>query len=481
MKIGIDIDNVISNFDDSLLKSYLIHDKKLRNKGIINNNADYIRKGMFDWSKEEEQSFYNNSIEEIAINLKPIEDAPEIINKLKQEGNEIFLISGRDNGEYSNPKQMTISWLEKYHIPYDHLILVNAYDKTAKSKVCIQNKIDIMIEDSYSICKNLKENNIRVLLMNTRFNQKNDTFERVSNWKQIYEKLTNSHVKNFSKKLRVILDTDTFNECDDQFALSYLLTSQEQFEIEAITIAPYHHDNSISVEEGIQKSYNEVLKISNWLKFNTTNKVWKGSTDYFGNGYQDSTDAVKKIIEIALKNEKTYIIAIGAITNIAIAILKEPSIINKIEVIWLGGHSLLSKNNNEFNFKQDIKAVKSVFSSQVKLTIIPCKNVASNLTTSIYELEHYLKGKNELCNYLCKRFSNDGIHEIKTRRVIWDISAIAYLLHPDWFEAKQIDCPMIQEDSAYKLEPNLRKITMIDYLNVNKIFEELFLKLTKEL
>ena len=47
MKIGIDIDNVISNFNDELLKEYLKHDKELRNKGIINKNV-FIRYGMFD-------------------------------------------------------------------------------------------------------------------------------------------------------------------------------------------------------------------------------------------------------------------------------------------------------------------------------------------------------------------------------------------------------------------------------------------------
>lgn len=49
MRIGIDIDNVISNFNETLLNEYLLHDKELRNFGIINKNADYIRKGMFDW------------------------------------------------------------------------------------------------------------------------------------------------------------------------------------------------------------------------------------------------------------------------------------------------------------------------------------------------------------------------------------------------------------------------------------------------
>ena len=48
MKIGIDIDNVISNFNEALLEEYLKHDKELRNTGIVNDNAQYIRKGKFD-------------------------------------------------------------------------------------------------------------------------------------------------------------------------------------------------------------------------------------------------------------------------------------------------------------------------------------------------------------------------------------------------------------------------------------------------
>lgn len=55
MRIGIDIDNVISSFDNGLLKEYLKHDKKLRKSGIINENAEYIRRGMFDWSEQEEK------------------------------------------------------------------------------------------------------------------------------------------------------------------------------------------------------------------------------------------------------------------------------------------------------------------------------------------------------------------------------------------------------------------------------------------
>ena len=55
--------------------------------------------------------------------------------------------------------------------------------------------------------------------------------------------------------------------------------------------------------------------------------------DYIQNEYNENNDAVNKIIEIALKNDKTYILGIGVITNIALAIKKEPKIIDKIEVI----------------------------------------------------------------------------------------------------------------------------------------------------
>ncbi len=49
MRIGVDIDNVLSNFDEVLLNDHLNHDKELRNNGIVNNNV-YIRK-KFDWSE----------------------------------------------------------------------------------------------------------------------------------------------------------------------------------------------------------------------------------------------------------------------------------------------------------------------------------------------------------------------------------------------------------------------------------------------
>ena len=186
MRIGIDIDNVISNFNEMLLETYLMHDKELRNTGIINPNAKYIRTGMFDWSNEEELSFYKDNIEGIAKKLKVKEKAKEYIDRLHNDGHLIYIITGRDNGEYSELYNMTKKWLDENNIYYDNLILTDAYDIHAKSLECLKNDIDIMIDDSVRICSDLITSGITTILMDTPYNRKIN-IKRVKNWEEFYE------------------------------------------------------------------------------------------------------------------------------------------------------------------------------------------------------------------------------------------------------------------------------------------------------
>ena len=96
-----------------------------------------------------------------------------------------------------------------------------------------------------------------------------------------------------------------------------------------------------------------------------------------------------------------------------------------------------------------------MFESKVKLTVILCKNVASNLRTFIYELEHYLKNKSELCNYLLERFYNDGYHGLQERRV-----------------------PNINDDTSYELTTNNHLITKINDIKSDKIIEDMLYSLS---
>lgn len=193
MKIGIDIDNVISNFNEILLNEYIEHDKSLRGNGIINKDA-YIRK-MFDWSVEEEDLFYKNNIERIAKKLNIIDGAKEYIDKIKSDGNLIYIITGRDNGEYSDPINMTKDWLNKFNVYYDELLFTDAYDKKSKADICEKEQVDIMIDDSISMCTNCIDRGIKTFIMDTQYNKKAN-IPRVHNWKEIYEVIKNEKESN---------------------------------------------------------------------------------------------------------------------------------------------------------------------------------------------------------------------------------------------------------------------------------------------
>lgn len=193
MKIGIDIDNVISNFNEILLNEYVEHDKSLRGNGIINKDV-YIRK-MFDWSAEEEALFYKNNIERIVKNLNIIDGAKEYIDKIKSDGNLIYIITGRDNGEYSDPINMTKDWLNKFNVYYDELLFTDAYDKESKADICVKEQIDIMIDDSINMCTNCIGKGIKTFIMDTQYNREAN-IPRVHNWKEIYEVIKNEKESN---------------------------------------------------------------------------------------------------------------------------------------------------------------------------------------------------------------------------------------------------------------------------------------------
>ena len=97
----------------------------------------------------------------------------------------------------------------------------------------------------------------------------------------------------------VILDTDLFNECDDQFALAYLLKSKENFNIEAVTLSPFYNSRMKENDGGIEKSFQEAKTIFKLCNTNSHNKIFRGSKDYISNGYNSKNDAVNKIIEVA--------------------------------------------------------------------------------------------------------------------------------------------------------------------------------------
>ena len=59
--------------------------------------------------------------------------------------------------------------------------------------------------------------------------------------------------------VQMVLDTDTYNEIDDQFAVVYSLLSKG-VHVEAIYAAPFFNSRSSGPGDGMRKSYDEILR-----------------------------------------------------------------------------------------------------------------------------------------------------------------------------------------------------------------------------
>jgi inosine-uridine nucleoside N-ribohydrolase len=257
-------------------------------------------------------------------------------------------------------------------------------------------------------------------------------------------------------KVRMVLDTDTYNEVDDQFALAYALASPESMEVLAVYAAPFLNDRSKSPGDGMQKSYNEILRLLDKLHVSPDNFVFTGSDRYLADWeHPVESDAARDLIDKAMDSsvdEPLFVVAIGAITNVASAILLKPEIIDRIVVVWLGGHPLHWRHTREFNLMQDIMSARVIFDSGVPVVQIPCMGVASHMLATVPELEAYLYGKNEICNTLVDLFKEYEKDHFGWAKEIWDVSAIAYLVNPDWVPADIVHSPVLTDQCTWSFD-----------------------------
>jgi len=282
-------------------------------------------------------------------------------------------------------------------------------------------------------------------------------------------------------KVRMVLDTDTYNEIDDQFALCYAYLSKEKISLEAVYAAPYFNNRSANAGDGMEKSYQEILRLLKMLGKAPENFAFRGSDRYL----EDITRPVRSeaaldLIKKAMASspaDPLYVVPVGCITNIASAILIEPKIIERIVVVWLGGNSLDWPHQKEFNLMQDVKAAQVVLNSGVPLVIMPCQPVVSHFHTTIPELEYYLKGKNALSDYLLKSTVEYSRGAETWSKVIWDVTAVAWLVNPSWIPTNLVHSPILTDQVTYSVDRSRHFIRMATTLNRDAIFSDLFKKL----
>lgn len=286
-----------------------------------------------------------------------------------------------------------------------------------------------------------------------------------------------------SSKVDVVLDTDAYNEIDDQFAIAYLMRNTEKLRVKAIYAAPFSNEKSAGPLDGMEKSYGEIKKVLSLLNCPQFTQIYKGSGGYLPDEKTPvSSPAAEHLAELALQyspENPLYVVAIGAITNIASAILRNPAITENIVVVWLGGHALHWHDCKEFNLFQDVAAARVVFDSAVPLVQLPCCGVVSAFTISEAELQKWLLGGNEICDYLAR----NTIEEVRRyaqgcpwTRVIWDVTAVAWLLDKRFFLQRIEKRPIVEYDGTYTMNPARHEYQYIYHVHRDALVQDLFTK-----
>ncbi|MBE6762193.1 MAG: nucleoside hydrolase [Ruminococcaceae bacterium] len=292
-------------------------------------------------------------------------------------------------------------------------------------------------------------------------------------------------------KVDIIIDSDAFTEIDDLYAISYAVLKTEKFNIKGICAAPFcKPPRSVSPEDGMLKSYDEILRLLKLLNREDLNSiVFKGSAVYLENEItpveSDAADFISNTANEYSPENPLYIVAIGAVSNIASAILKNPKVKENTVAIWLGGNAThLPMGANEYNMRNDLTASRVLMSSGIPLVQLPCMGTVDKLLTTKPELEYWLKGKNRICNYLYERTVADGekYSPYKTwSRVIWDISTCFWLMNGDkkYMQDKLVPAPIPEYTKEYSFNENRHKICQVYSVNRDAIFNDLFETLTK--
>jgi hypothetical protein len=295
-------------------------------------------------------------------------------------------------------------------------------------------------------------------------------------------------------KLSVIFDTDANNELDDQHALAYLLFNGQIFNVKGITVnATYNGGN-------IDEHYAEAKRVS--LLCNSFGKIplLKGANGSFKSIKKDvnlpsydGVEAVDFIIKQAKMHteDKLIIIAVGKLTNIALALKKEPSIQNNIRLVWLGSNY---PESGEYNLVNDIPAMNYLLESDIHFEMVTVRYGKSSGTDAVRitkdEVQSIMPGLgpvieesvigrhggdyNNFGDYSVSLFDNIDYDNDPPSRALFDMAAVAIVKNSNWAKQSIIPSPIMKDGIWIDQPENSRKILLWEYFNKDQIMKDFY-------
>lgn len=282
------------------------------------------------------------------------------------------------------------------------------------------------------------------------------------------------------RPIPMVLDTDTYNEVDDQFALSYALL-QGSFDVQAVYAAPFFNDRSSGPADGMERSYEEILRLLALMNLPENPIVLKGSPSYMAD--EDTpvdSPAARDLVARAMgrpTDDPLYVVAIGCPVNVASALILEPRLVSHMVLVWLGGNPVNWPNAREFNCEQDLIASAILYDSGVPMIVMPCQQITDHLSTTLPELAYYLEDASPLGQYLYRfvlDYAREGHAQIGWSKVIWDPIALAWMAHPEAVPTRLVPSPILEKDKRYSQDFTRHLMREAYHVNRDAVLGEIF-------
>lgn len=296
------------------------------------------------------------------------------------------------------------------------------------------------------------------------------------------------------EKIRVIFDTDTNNELDDQHAMAYLLFNGPTFEVEGITV------NTTSSGGHMDEQYAEAVRIAQLCELYGKLPILKGADGSFNEiaptmdaGGYDGQEAVDFIVSQANRTDARplTLIAVGKLTNVALALKKDPSLAGKMTVVWLGSNY---PEPGEHNQNNDTVAMNYVLNTPVPFEMVTVRygkeSGTSAVTITKAEVDARMPGLGphlatpitgrhggEFSNfgdYSVSLFEHIDYHSDPPSRALFDLAAVAIVKDPTWARRVEIPCPIFMDGQWVERPDNPRNIVVWEYFDKAAILADFF-------
>lgn len=193
MRIGIDIDGVILDYERMMRFYAAYYDVLIGGNGKINDDFSYLN--MYDWNKWEKEDFISNYLILGTNNCGLVPGSKEVIDLLHKNGIEIVFITARGSIN-KKTKEEVLKTLKKYDIYYDNIY----FEVTDKLRICKELGIDLMIDDHPQICNSLKNGKVRTIYFKDCDVQikENNYLVMINDWGELLRYLVKNKIINIT-------------------------------------------------------------------------------------------------------------------------------------------------------------------------------------------------------------------------------------------------------------------------------------------